>query len=96
MGNITEDPMKTILTAAMLAASALSGIDHQQAASPPNCAQRLLGKQLLGLGTVTVAAQDADGKYQVQIKGEQDKAVVMVLTEDQLCDFAQTVEPTAP
>jgi hypothetical protein len=32
----------------------------------------------------------------VQITGEQDKAVTMVLSEDQLCDFAQTVEPTAP
>jgi hypothetical protein len=88
--------MKTILTAAMLAATALTNVDPSQVVALQTCAQRLVGKQLLGLGTVTVLEKGADGRSQVQIKGEQDKAVTMVLSEDQLCDFAQTVEPTAP
>jgi hypothetical protein len=88
--------MKMIVSAALLAVSALSGLDPVKVAQLESCAQRLVGKQVLGVGKVSVAAPDAEGKYQVQIAGEGDKAIVMVLTQDQLCELAETVEPTRP
>lgn len=88
--------MKMIVSAALLAVSALSGLDPAKVAQLETCAERLVGKQVLGVGKVSVAAPDADGKVQVQIVGEGGKAIVMVLSQDQLCDLAETVEPTRP
>jgi hypothetical protein len=94
--------MKSLLIAAALAATAGNGYDiHLVQTNGPavSCAQRLVGKQLLGLGIVKVASTEPtdDGKYLVKIEtppgaGSSAGAVSMLLSQDQLCDFANSVE----
>jgi hypothetical protein len=94
--------MKSLLIAAALAASAATGFDvHLVQTNGPavSCAQRLLGKQLLGLGIVKVASTEPtnEGKYLVIIESPHASSseagkVKMLLGQDQLCDFANSVE----
>lgn len=92
--------MKSILLVAALAASSVPGLDVHLTtghAPHPSCAQRLVGKQVLGVGTVAKAdnTPNADGKYLVHIEKReagQNSSVDMWLTTEQLCDLADSVE----
>lgn len=98
--------MKSVFLVAALAASALSSLDarlYPVSRHTQTCAQRIVGKQILGIGVVKSASNEPDvnGKYVVEIDGgpateSGSRAVSMALTPDQLCDFADSIESTSP
>jgi hypothetical protein len=98
--------MKIILVGAMLVASAMSSYEIHVSAPQPHpagCAQHLVGKQVLGVGVVTHAADQPDGagKYLVRIAtaahgAKPGSEVSMLLSQEQLCDLADSLESTVP
>ena len=94
--------MKTLMIMAALATgTAYSNLDVKLSTvdtASKACAERVVGKQLLGVGLVKKAEADpADGsKFLIQIQGASGGQTTMKLSGEQLCDFADSLETTAP
>ncbi len=90
--------MKSLLICAALATTSMSGLNVHLVAvgSPhrPTCAEQLVGREIMGIGTVTLAEEQADhrGNFLVKLACPHGQAganeVSMVLSQEQVCDFA--------